>query len=315
MAIATNLHSSAIITNTNANEDKFVIAELNLEPRRNDENVRPWIYNRPLTPDDAHTTNNGCGKDLRKVRVADARGRADLTLDKASFQFVEQKTNLSAQDFYTLDSNAELKEKYYKETEMLIGRMTGAEKVLVFNHVIRCHEEEEKTTETGPRNYARYVHCDFAETGGNTAFQVFANKLNDNRYKKGRFVVINTWRSISDVPVEQDPLAVCDHRSIVESDYIVSDFFPMNNLPKFQSYRLCSDRYNEHQWYYQSRMTRDEVLIFKQYDSDPTQTGRSCFHTAITLPDAPVNAPQRESIEIRALAFFPDHEPNTCPDL
>merc|ERR1711936_1486255 len=55
--------------------------------------------------------------------------------------------------------------------------------------------------------------------------------------------------------------------------------------------------------------------MFKQFDSDPNLSGRMCFHTAFQDPNAPEDAPVRESIEIRAYAFFPDHEPNTCPDI
>merc|ERR1712241_323627 len=41
--------------------------------------------------------------------------------------------------------------------------------------------------------------------------------------------------------------------------------------------------------------------------------GRVCFHTAIGDPSAPEGAPARQSIETRAMVFFPEHEPNTCP--
>jgi len=60
-------------------------------------------------------------------------------------------------------------------------------------------------------------------------------------------------------------------------------------------------------------MAKDEVLVFKQWDSDPLQAGRLCFHTAMNDPTAPVGAKARQSIEARAFLFFPDHEPNTCP--
>ena len=31
-------------------------------------------------------------------------------------------------------------------------------------------------------------------------------------------------------------------------------------------------------------------------------------------PEAPKDIPPRQSIEARAIAYFPDHKPNTCPD-
>ena len=62
-------------------------------------------------------------------------------------------------------------------------------------------------------------------------------------------------------------------------------------------------------------MEKDEVLLFKQWDSDRTLSGRLCFHTAFKDPNAPSNIPPRESIEARAIAYFPNHEPDTCPPL
>lgn len=61
-------------------------------------------------------------------------------------------------------------------------------------------------------------------------------------------------------------------------------------------------------------MTKNEVVLFKQYDSDISISGRTCFHTAFKDPNAK-NAPPRESIEVRCLLLFPDHTPNTCPDI
>ena len=52
-------------------------------------------------------------------------------------------------------------------------------------------------------------------------------------------------------------------------------------------------------------MKKSEVILFKQWDSDPTRRGRITFHTAFSDPAAPPDAPTRQSIEVRAIAFFP----------
>jgi len=54
-------------------------------------------------------------------------------------------------------------------------------------------------------------------------------------------------------------------------------------------------------------MTKDEVLFFIQYDSDPLSPCRYCFHTAFSDPKVPANMPQRKSVEVRAIAFFHDY--------
>ena len=81
-----------------------------------------------------------------------------------------------------------------------------------------------------------------------------------------------------------------------------------------QQYRLSDRNSAQHRWYYYSKMKKDEVLLFKQWDSDRTLSGRLCFHTAFLDPEAPKDIPPRQSIEARAIAYFPDHKPNTCPN-
>ena len=55
-------------------------------------------------------------------------------------------------------------------------------------------------------------------------------------------------------------------------------------------------------WYYYSGMKKDECLLFKQWDSDPTQKGRMCFHTSFHDDKAPP-CPARQSIETRWVKF------------
>ena len=61
---------------------------------------------------------------------------------------------------------------------------------------------------------------------------------------------------------------------------------------------------SNHYWYYFPKMTRDEVLIFKVYDSEKDGRARFTAHTSFSDPTSPPNAKPRESIEIRTLAFF-----------
>ena len=50
-------------------------------------------------------------------------------------------------------------------------------------------------------------------------------------------------------------------------------------------------------------MKKDECLVFKVYDKHEDGP-RSVFHTAFDDPMCPEDAPPRESIEVRAIAFF-----------
>ena len=134
------------------------------------------------------------------------------------------------------------------------------------------------------------------------------------KFCKGRFVYINAWRNITTDPTENNHLAVCDETSLVApDDYLASDLF----MPgaRLMQYGLNDHNAAKHRWYYFPKMQMDEVLLFKQFDSDTALPGRMTFHTAFVDPTVRPDAPERQSIEGRAFLFFPDFAPNTCPSV
>lgn len=121
-----------------------------------------------------------------------------------------------------------------------------------------------------------------------------------SKLAKGRFAFINVWRSIDDEsPVLRDPIAICDERTIREEDKFVYELrFPSRTG---ENYSLQFS--NEHDWYYYSKQTKDECLVFKVYDKQENGT-RFVFHRSFDDPNTPRNAPARKSIEVRAICFF-----------
>ena len=57
-------------------------------------------------------------------------------------------------------------------------------------------------------------------------------------------------------------------------------------------------------WYYAKAMETDEVYVFVCYDSREDGRARFTPHTSFDDPTCPPDAPERESIEIRAYAFW-----------
>ena len=53
-------------------------------------------------------------------------------------------------------------------------------------------------------------------------------------------------------------------------------------------------------------MEQDEAVLIKCFDSLKDGRARFSLHTAFEDPTTPADAPPRESIEIRTLAFFAD---------
>ena len=79
----------------------------------------------------------------------------------------------------------------------------------------------------------------------------------------GRFAIINVWRNIAPEPVQTNPLAMCDGKT-VESDDLVT--FEIH-----YSDRIGENYFSKHsaaqRFYFYPEMTREEPLLLKQWDS------------------------------------------------
>ena len=60
----------------------------------------------------------------------------------------------------------------------------------------------------------------------------------------------------------------------------------------------------DHHWFYFPHMQTNEALVFKTYDSATDGRARWTAHAAFDDPTSEPDAPDRESIEVRTLAFF-----------
>ena len=58
----------------------------------------------------------------------------------------------------------------------------------------------------------------------------------------------------------------------------------------------------DHRWSYFPKMTRDEAILIKCYDSSKDGRARFSLHSAFDDPTSPANARPRQSIEARAFA-------------
>jgi hypothetical protein len=226
--------------------------------------------------------------DPREVFIEDARAReTEFTLDRNGFTLVESPSSVS--DFYDPE---EIKRVYYPEVEGLLRDAVGASRVFVFDHNVR------NAGRPGLAPPSRRVHNDHTV---NSAPRRVRDHLGPEAEEllKHRFGVINVWRPVRG-PVLDSPLALCDARSFTDDDLIASDLV-------YAHVRGETSRvgYNSaHRWYYFSEMRTDEALLIRIHDSARDGRARLSFHTSFENPLAP-DAPPRESIEVRALVFFP----------
>lgn len=228
------------------------------------------------------------------VKLYDARpATGELSLDHNGFVFLNKPTQVN--NFW---DSKQVTTTYYTETEALIKQVTGAQDVLIFDHTLRSQDLKQQE-----ENYARQpvsmVHNDYtAWSGGQRVRDLLPEDEAEARLQK-RVSIIQVWRPIRG-PVEAWPLAFCLPQSVEDKDLIASERRHPNRVGEI--YLLAEN--SEHKWVYFPNMTVDEVLVFRCYESMTDGRVRFTAHTSFEDPTTPKGAAPRESIEIRALAFF-----------
>lgn len=266
----------------------FVTGELNyLAPTPG----KPRVYAFDPPPGEPKST---VFPESHAVPIFDARPIAEnLSLDREGFALVRHL--VTVKDFY---DEQEVRNVYYPAVEAFLRTTLKADRVVIFDHTVRKRVEGATDARgAGPRQPATRVHVDQTDRSGrNRVFEHLPEEADE--LVKGRVQVINLWRPIRG-PVLDAPLAMADGRTVDPDDLVASDLiYPNRNG---ETYTV---RYNPaHRWYYVPRMTADEALLLKCYDSATDGRTRFAPHTAFTDPTTPAGAPLRESIEVRTLVF------------
>ena len=254
-----------------------------------DTSIKPVSYNpRPGTGEPRRVGNY---QDFT-VRIHDARPVAgSLSLDRHGFRFTSHDTRVG--DFY---AETEVRDVYYPEVERLIEAETGAEKVVIFDHTIRVADQ---AVERALRAPVQLVHNDYTEKSGPQRVRDLLPPEEAEARLQRRFAEYNVWRPIVG-PVHSFPLGLVDSSTIAPDDLVVAELVYENRVGE-----IYHGRYNPaHRWYYLPLMQRDEAVLIKCYDSEKDGRARFSLHSAFADPTTPPDAPPRESIEVRALAFF-----------
>ena len=201
-------------------------------------------------------------------------------------------------DLYDDDA---LEQVYYPEIEALLREVVGASRVVVFDATRRSDGGAGARNREGLRGPASRVHVDYTEKSGPQRVKDLMGEAEAERLAASgaRIIQINVWRPIRG-PVERSPLALADAASVRPEDLIATDQVFPDRVGEI--YHLA--HHPAQRWYYAPRMTPDEVLLIKGFDSLTDGRARFTPHGAFDLPDTPAAAPPRESIEVRTLVVI-----------
>lgn len=238
------------------------------------------------------------GDDPKKVTVHDGWHKyKEFSVDKEGFSVHDFKTKYEG----SFEDESKVREEFYPDVVEFVKSFTGAKRVLVFDHTIRTRKNASKKltqeTNTSQRAPVKLVHCDYTDTGAPVRLrQLLPDEADDLLTRRVAF--LNVWKPLN--VVEENPLAMCEVPSAPNDDF-------------FKLYLRYRDRDGEnyvmrhsdnHKWWYFPKMTPEQCIVLKTYDSETDGRARFVGHSAFEDPKSDPNAPYRESVEIRTIAFF-----------
>jgi len=238
---------------------------------------------------------NPPGSDAREVEIHNAWPLVEqLSADREGFELHDFKAR-----FDRFNEEAALHEQFYPQVIDFVKAHTGARRVVVFDHTIRKRLPDDlKEQTTVQRPAVLLVHSDYTPRSGPQRVRAILPAEADELLQR-RVAFYNVWKPLYR-RVEELPLAMCDARTQEDADLLRMDLKYSDRTGEIYVMRHSA----QHRWYYFPRMEAHQALLLKTYDSETDGRARFTGHTAFEDPSTPPNAPRRESIEVRTMAFF-----------
>jgi len=237
---------------------------------------------------------NPPGTDHHEVKILNGWSRVDeFSLDQEGFEL--KPISNSFDQFHDDDA---IKKLFYPVIVEFVKQHTGANRVEVFDHTIRKPMSEDLKDQTDvQRPTVQLAHSDYTpKSGPQRVREILPNDA--EHLLKHRVAFFNVWKPLYRT-VEEFPLAVCDDTTAVEEDKLIMELKYSDRTGEIYVFRYSP----KHRWYYFPRMTPEQALLLKTYESE-TGLSSSMGHSAFEDPTSPPDAPTRESIEVRTMAFF-----------
>ncbi|MCC5888320.1 MAG: hypothetical protein JJT88_17945, partial [Gammaproteobacteria bacterium] len=203
--------------------------------------------------------------------------------------------------------------------QALARELSGCDRTLLYPPIVRSPQMATKVADYAPitfvhsdftddyrymledpaRPYAAYIQPMLAAAGLSQRDVTLARRV----------LLLQFWRNLGAERPDY-PLAICDARSVPRADlvpFVVPEYGGLHL--EFETFGVRAPHSPDaHHWYTYPGMRHDELLVFRTYDSACADADRPFWtpHSAFRDPHAGLDAPQRESLEMRVLCLFTD---------
>ncbi|MEM7503874.1 MAG: CmcJ/NvfI family oxidoreductase [Pseudomonadota bacterium] len=221
-----------------------------------------------------------------RVPVRDLRGSTIcLDFDRDGITFERHETRTSG-----IGRSSGWEDAYNEELRALLTDRIGASDVIVFDHTVRVDDAD------AARKPARNVHNDYSATGANQRLVDLLGRERASEFEDGHYGFVNVWRPIEH-PIESSPLGFIHPQSVKPEDWITIELIYPERIGQILGVVASAD----HDWFYLSQMTPNDVAVFNIFDN----RGRPFLgHSALDMENTTASSAPRKSIESRTLVRY-----------
>jgi hypothetical protein len=238
---------------------------------------------------------NPPGTDVQEMTIHNGWPEVErLSVDREGFEL-----HPFGASFDQFDDEPSVHAQFYPQVIDFVQRCTGAKRVVVFDHTLRKRLPADlKVQTTTQRPAVLLVHSDYTVVSGPQRVRDIMGAEAEPLLQR-RVAFYNVWKPLYR-RVDELPLAMCDATTHAPGDMLRMDLKYRERTGEIYVMRHSP----AHRWLYFPHMQASQALLLKTYDSETDGRARFMGHSAFEDPTSPPDAPRRESIEVRTMAFF-----------
>lgn len=221
--------------------------------------------------------------DIKVTDLRDSERQPDFQND--GIEFIKHPSAIDTSDIGSDWENA-----YNQEIIKILKSRIGAKEVIVFDHTVRVDDPD------AARRPARNVHNDYNAAGAEQRLIDLVGEAHAKEFRDAGYGFVNVWRPVENV-IQSSPLGFIRPSSMQKDDWMDIGL----KYPDRFGQILGVAANPSHEWFFKSRMSPDEAVIFNIYDNG----GRAHLaHSALDLPSDAFAKTPRKSIESRTLVRY-----------
>lgn len=214
--------------------------------------------------------------EAHSISITDIRGtESTFSFEENGFAVLQMQSAMTYEDF---ENSEKIRAIYCAEVASCLLQYFGASEVHVFDFAVRRRHPSypfkviDKLPALQP---ATQVHVDSSYENLHSLIKDLSGEKAEEIFENYHCSYSNVWKPLHG-PVKDWSLAMCDAATVKSRDEFMATDVIGDNDRLSEDLRVFHD--SDHKWYYLSEQMADELLVFRQADTDASKLGKESHY-------------------------------------